>query len=81
MSETQTFSYIKLEAAALVVYRQPSVYNRDDWLTHRVKPSDCAQIPFTECTPFTWFSEVFDDFAPHLERELRDSHIYMIRVR
>jgi hypothetical protein len=55
--------------------------NRDDWSTHRVNPCDCAQIPFTECTPFTWFTEVFDDLAPDLERELRYSHSRMIGVR
>jgi hypothetical protein len=55
--------------------------NRDDWSTHRVDPGDCAQIPFAECTPFTWFSEVLDDLTPDLERKLRDSHSYMIRVR
>ena len=55
--------------------------NEGDWLTHRVDPGDCAQIPFAECIPFTWFTEVFDDLAPDLERELRDSHSCMIRVR
>jgi len=55
--------------------------NRHDRLTHRVDPGDCAQIPFTEGVPFTWFSEVLDDLVPDLQRELRYSHSYMIRVR
>ena len=81
MSKIRTFSYIKLEAAAFVIYRQLTKSNRDDRLTHRVHPSYRAQIPFTECIPITWFTEVLDDLAPDLERELRDSHSYMIRVR
>ena len=52
--------------------------NGGDRLTHGIDPSDCAQVPFTECIPFTWFTEVFDDLAPDLERQLRDSHSYTI---
>ena len=52
--------------------------NGGDRLTHGIDPSDCAQVPFTECTPFTWFTEVFDDLAPDLDRQLRDSHSYTI---
>jgi len=56
------------------------IINGDDRLTHRADPSYCAQIPFADCIHFTWFTEILDDFAPDLERELRYSHSRIIGV-